>query len=108
MSRSSVRMRITFGGSEDPTTRVGGPQLAASKQTAIKAMTAKHVAWRIHRRGLGRLVVTCAIGERLYSDPSFQAPEHHEPNYKPVFTRVSRRGVPRSMMRHEAFQWTGK
>jgi hypothetical protein len=108
VSRSSVRMRITFGGSEAPTTRVGGPQLVASKQTATKAMTAKHVAWRIRRRGLGRLVVACAIGERLYSDPSFQAPEHHEPNYKPVFTRVSRRGVPRSMMRHEAFEGIGK
>ena len=83
MSRSSVRMRITFGGSEAPTTRVGGPQLVASKQTATKAMTAKHVAWRIRRRGLGRLVVACAIGERLYSDPSFEAQSTTNPTTSP-------------------------
>ena len=67
-------MRITFGGSEAPTTRVGGPQLAASKQTATKAMTAKHVAWRIRRRGLGRLLVACAIGKRLYSGQLVDGP----------------------------------
>ena len=83
MPRSSVRMRMTFGGSEAPTTRVGGPQLVASKHTATKAMTAKHIARRIHRRGLGRLVVACAIGERLYSDPSFQAQSTTNPTTSP-------------------------
>jgi hypothetical protein len=79
VSRSSVRMRITFGGSEAPTTRVGGPQLVASKQIATKAMTAKGSC----RRGLGRLVVACAIGERLYSDPSFQAQSTTNPTTSP-------------------------
>src|SRR5687767_11527416 len=65
-------MRITFGRSGAWTTRAGGPQPVLSKLTATNVRTAKRVAWRIRRRGLGRFVVACAIGERLYCGRSFR------------------------------------
>src|SRR5215217_5526982 len=62
-SRSSVRMRITFGRSGVWTTRVGGPQPAPSKQTATNVSTVE----RICRRGsLGGLVVARSMRRRLY------------------------------------------
>src|SRR5829696_6014349 len=61
-SRSSVRMSITFGRSGVWTIRAGGPQPAASKQTATNASTVE----RICRRGLVRLVVARPMRGRLY------------------------------------------